>query len=218
MKCCNLPFAFSGKCNAKSFYRINPSDYSLVCADSVVNSSGPVHTYRDISENGYSFSLHETNLRPHIAFSNRICPSTSTYTLASEVIVFDNLLFGERKRRIRSGREAKTEGKVSIFENIRKRADGVWIYHLTEDFRNKYFDVFFFFSILRLKADPLGLQKAAEFCPHHVGHYLGMDTHDTHMVSRGLGLHPGMVITVEPGIYISEDNQKVPERFVTVRV
>lgn len=56
-------------------------------------------------------------------------------------------------------------------------------------------------------------KKAAEFCPHHVGHYLGMDTHDTHMVSRGLGLHPGMVITVEPGIYISEDNQKVPERY-----
>lgn len=53
----------------------------------------------------------------------------------------------------------------------------------------------------------------AEFCPHHVGHYLGMDTHDTHMVSRGLGLHPGMVITIEPGIYISADNTKVPERY-----
>lgn len=33
------------------------------------------------------------------------------------------------------------------------------------------------------------------------------------MVSRGLGLHPGMVITVEPGIYISEQNDKVPERY-----
>lgn len=53
----------------------------------------------------------------------------------------------------------------------------------------------------------------AEFCPHHVGHYLGMDTHDTHMVSRGLGLHPGMVITIEPGIYISADNTNVPERY-----
>ena len=46
-----------------------------------------------------------------------------------------------------------------------------------------------------------------------MGHYLGMDTHDTHMVSRGLGLHPGMVITIEPGIYISADNTNVPERF-----
>ena len=57
-----------------------------------------------------------------------------------------------------------------------------------------------------------GFQAASEFCPHHVGHYLGMDTHDTHLVSRGLGLHPGMVITVEPGIYISADNSEVPER------
>lgn len=56
-------------------------------------------------------------------------------------------------------------------------------------------------------------QAAAEFCPHSVGHYLGMDTHDTHLVSKGLGLHPGMVITVEPGIYISENNENVPERF-----
>ena len=56
-------------------------------------------------------------------------------------------------------------------------------------------------------------QAAAEFCPHSVGHYLGMDTHDTHLVSKGLGLHPGMVITVEPGIYISENNVNVPERF-----
>lgn len=40
-----------------------------------------------------------------------------------------------------------------------------------------------------------------------------MDTHDTHLVSRGLGLHPGMVVTVEPGIYISADNSEVPERY-----
>ena len=64
-----------------------------------------------------------------------------------------------------------------------------------------------------LNSKSIGFQAAGEFCPHHVGHYLGMDTHDTHMVSRGLGLHPGMVVTVEPGIYISGDNKKVPERF-----
>ena len=64
----------------------------------------------------------------------------------------------------------------------------------------------FFFAVV------VGFQRAAEFCPHHLGHYLGMDTHDTNMVSRGLGFHPGMLITVEPGIYISEHNDKVPER------
>lgn len=38
--------------------------------------------------------------------------------------------------------------------------------------------------------------------PHHVGHYLGMDTHDTLSVDRNTVLSAGMVITVEPGVYV----------------
>ena len=37
------------------------------------------------------------------------------------------------------------------------------------------------------------------YCPHHVGHWLGMDVHDTSLVSRQTPLAPGMVVTVEPG-------------------
>ncbi|ELT89493.1 hypothetical protein CAPTEDRAFT_172665 [Capitella teleta] len=43
---------------------------------------------------------------------------------------------------------------------------------------------------------------ARQFCPHHVGHYLGMDVHDTDEISRNIKLQPGMVVTIEPGIYI----------------
>ena len=51
--------------------------------------------------------------------------------------------------------------------------------------------------------DPAKLNAACtEFCPHHVSHYLGMDVHDTSLISRNLPLEEGMVITVEPGIYI----------------
>lgn len=48
--------------------------------------------------------------------------------------------------------------------------------------------------------------EVSKYYYHGVSHYLGLDTHD---VSRDLGtdggLKPGMVITVEPGLYIAEE-------------
>ncbi len=38
--------------------------------------------------------------------------------------------------------------------------------------------------------------------PHHLGHYLGLDTHDTMHVDRNTLLSPGMVVTIEPGVYV----------------
>ncbi|KAL7750146.1 aminopeptidase [Sorochytrium milnesiophthora] len=37
---------------------------------------------------------------------------------------------------------------------------------------------------------------------HHVGHYLGMDVHDTPAISRSRKLRAGMVVTIEPGVYV----------------
>lgn len=45
-------------------------------------------------------------------------------------------------------------------------------------------------------------QQAYAFCPHHVSHYLGMDIHDTPTVPRSIKTQPGMIFTVEPGIYL----------------
>lgn len=42
-------------------------------------------------------------------------------------------------------------------------------------------------------------QGANKYCPHHVGHYLGMDLHDTPLVSKDRKLEPGTVVTIEPG-------------------
>lgn len=56
------------------------------------------------------------------------------------------------------------------------------------------------------------MKTAYQFCPHHVSHYLGMDVHDTPTVTRSIKLQPGMVITVEPGVYISH-NHRVPKEF-----
>lgn len=53
----------------------------------------------------------------------------------------------------------------------------------------------------------LSLQMMGRLFPHHLGHYLGLDTHDTMLVDRNTELEPGMVVTVEPGVYIPHDYQ-----------
>ena len=50
------------------------------------------------------------------------------------------------------------------------------------------------------------------FYMHRTSHWLGMDVHDVGAYYRGgkpRPLEPGMVLTVEPGIYIAADNDKV---------
>uniref|UniRef100_A0A0D9R0M0 Xaa-Pro aminopeptidase 3 n=1 Tax=Chlorocebus sabaeus TaxID=60711 RepID=A0A0D9R0M0_CHLSB len=78
-------------------------------------------------------------------------------------------------------------------------------------------------TLIGQKLKDLGIMKnikennvfkaARKYCPHHVGHYLGMDVHDTPDMPRSLPLQPGMVITIEPGIYIPEDDRDAPEKF-----
>lgn len=59
------------------------------------------------------------------------------------------------------------------------------------------------------KLRELGLLKTIEhdelrkFYPHATSHFLGLNVHDIGDYSRPL--EPGMVLTVEPGIYIAEE-------------
>ncbi|KAJ2946683.1 hypothetical protein O0L34_g12744 [Tuta absoluta] len=55
--------------------------------------------------------------------------------------------------------------------------------------------------------------RAYRLCPHHVSHYLGLDVHDSSLVKRNISVEPGMVVTVEPGIYIRPDDLTVPPEF-----
>jgi intermediate cleaving peptidase 55 len=43
--------------------------------------------------------------------------------------------------------------------------------------------------------------------PHHVGHYVGLDVHDSPGLTRGKAFEKGMCVTVEPGIYVPDDER-----------
>lgn len=54
------------------------------------------------------------------------------------------------------------------------------------------------------------------FYMHQTSHWIGLDVHDVGPYRRGeewVRFEPGMVLTVEPGLYIPEDAEGVPERF-----
>ncbi|KAL0122328.1 hypothetical protein PUN28_007214 [Cardiocondyla obscurior] len=57
------------------------------------------------------------------------------------------------------------------------------------------------------------LTAAYAYCPHHVSHYLGMDVHDTGKISRSIRIQPGMIITIEPGVYITSKTPYAPPNF-----
>ena len=64
----------------------------------------------------------------------------------------------------------------------------------------------------RSVADSLAMHHYREFFMHGTGHWLGMDVHDVgdYRVQRqSRALEPGMVFTVEPGIYIDPERESV---------
>lgn len=70
-----------------------------------------------------------------------------------------------------------------------------------------------------LSGDPAELiarEAYREFYMHRAGHWLGMDVHDVGDYKVGgewRVLEPGMVLTVEPGIYVSPDNERVAKKW-----
>lgn len=53
--------------------------------------------------------------------------------------------------------------------------------------------------------------------PHHISHYIGMDVHDTAGYSRKTMIREGHCITIEPGIYVPDDD-RWPKHFRNMSV
>jgi len=51
------------------------------------------------------------------------------------------------------------------------------------------------------------------YYPHSIGHWLGMDTHDVHHISSTQPLEPGVVMTIEPGLYLPRHMHNIPPHY-----
>jgi Xaa-Pro aminopeptidase len=65
-------------------------------------------------------------------------------------------------------------------------------------------------GILRA-GDRHGLRRCQRYYPHAIGHWLGLDVHDTPAITSSTPLEAGMVITVEPGLYFPTNDPELPD-------
>ncbi|MDD5158248.1 aminopeptidase P N-terminal domain-containing protein [Sulfurimonas sp.] len=60
-------------------------------------------------------------------------------------------------------------------------------------------------------------KKHKKYYPHGIGHWIGIDVHDPAPYKdekdREIPLCEGMVLTIEPGLYIDKNDKSAPERF-----
>ncbi|RKG33375.1 Xaa-Pro aminopeptidase [Acinetobacter guerrae] len=72
-------------------------------------------------------------------------------------------------------------------------------------------------GLLKGELDELvGSEAFRQFYMHGTGHWLGMDVHDVGNYKKGNNWRPyeeGMVVTVEPGLYIAPDDETVDEKW-----
>lgn len=70
-----------------------------------------------------------------------------------------------------------------------------------------------------LKGDPKKLieeKKYLQFYMHNLGHFLGIDVHDAgryYFKGESRPAEPGMVMTIEPGLYVSPDTSRIPDGY-----
>jgi len=73
-------------------------------------------------------------------------------------------------------------------------------------------------GILQGECKVLLKEKAhKKYYPHGIGHWMGLDVHDEcpykKLNGKEIPLHPGMVMTIEPGIYLDEEDDNIPKKY-----
>jgi Xaa-Pro aminopeptidase len=77
-------------------------------------------------------------------------------------------------------------------------------------------------GLLKGKPDELIKEKKYEqFYMHGLGHMIGVDVHDVgayYQNKKSRALEPGVVMTIEPGIYVAPDTKGIPEKYLGIGV
>ena len=72
-------------------------------------------------------------------------------------------------------------------------------------------------GLLKGEVDSLIEREAFKrYYPHNTSHWLGLDVHDVgryKIEGQSRSLAPGMILTVEPGLYVQPDDMEAPEAF-----
>ena len=65
-------------------------------------------------------------------------------------------------------------------------------------------------------------EKYRQFYMYRIGHMLGLDVHDVNCLHDTNGdfktFQPGMVMTIEPGLYVADDTKNVPPAYLGIGV
>ena len=101
---------------------------------------------------------------------------------------------------------------------------GVFFKDLHELAADRLTDLMFELGLLSgRKDDVMKANEHRRYYPHGVGHWLGMDVHDSGLYfvkDKPRPIEPGMCFTIEPGLYIPANDKNAPEelRGIGVRI
>lgn len=101
---------------------------------------------------------------------------------------------------------------------------GIFFRDLHSMAEDKLTDLMFELGLLQgKKEDAMKANEHRKYYPHGVGHWLGMDVHDSGLYfikGEPRPIEPGMCFTIEPGLYIPADDKSAPAelRGIGVRI
>lgn len=111
--------------------------------------------------------------------------------------------------------EGVLEVQLKVIEAMKPGVKRDWLQKYSEEL---LCGVLIDLGILQGELNALLESKAhKKYAPHGIGHWMGLDVHDpcpyVDEAGESLAFVPGMVMTVEPGIYIRSDDESVEEQY-----